>query len=337
MQGVPAAARLVVIVPYGVPRMARKARLHVAGGLYHVTLRGNHRQRIFFQDPDRVALESFVADAVVRHGSRVHAYCWMTNHIHLLVQVGAEPLGRIMQSIASRYARLAQRRAGTTGHLFERRYHALLVDTESYLLALVRYIHLNPVRGGLVGDPSAYPWSSHRCYLGLESRPWLVTECALGMLAPEPRRAINAYRNFVAQALAQPPVSPIAGVDRCDVRVLGDEAFIRRLPKAVDARPTRISLDDLITQVCREFAASPADLASASRSRTLNRVRAEILRRALDGRVATCSEVARRFGRSAAALCQLANRARQKAAEASVAPAAPCIVADDAGPETLKR
>ena len=317
--------------------MARKARLHIAGGLYHVTLRGNHRQPIFTRESDRTALESFVADAVVRHASCVHAYCWMTNHIHLLVQVGSEPLGRIMQSIASRYARFAQRHAETSGHLFERRYHALLVDTDSYLLALVRYIHLNPVRGGLVGDPSDYPWSSHRCFLGLERRPWLVTERTLGMLAPDPRRAIAAYRDYVAEALRQPPASPIAAADRHDARVLGDEAFIRRLPEAVAKRPAQVSLDELIAEACGEFAVTPSELAAPARSHALNRVRAEILRRALDGRVATCSEVARRFGRSAAALCQLAKRARQRAAEASAAPADPGIVAVDAGLETLKR
>src|SRR5690606_30279844 len=93
------------------------------------------------------------------------------------------PLGCFMQRVASRYARFLQRRLDTTGHLFERRYHCVLVDTERYLLDLVRYIHLNPVRGGLVTDPAEYQWSSHRDYLGLAAREWLRPHLALGMLA----------------------------------------------------------------------------------------------------------------------------------------------------------
>ena len=317
--------------------MARKVRLHVCGGYYHVTLRGNHRQPIFFTDSDRVALESFVADAVVRHGAAVHAYCWMTNHIHLLVQVGCEPLGRIMQSIASRHARFVQRRSDTSGHLFERRYHALLVDTDSYLLTLVRYVHLNPVRGGLVADPAAYRWSSHRSYLGLESRPWLVTQRALAMLSSNGQEAKEVYRDYVAEGMRLPVSSPIAEAHRTDTRVLGDEGFVRRLPGLASGGPVRVTLDDLITQTCTEFGIDPADLAAPSRKRALNVVRATILQRALEGRVATCSDVARRFGRTTAALCQLASRARKRAATATVAAAAQCPVEGDAGPETLKR
>jgi len=291
--------------------MARKARLHVPGGLYHVTLRGNHRQPIFLADSDRTALESFVADAIRRHDARVHAFCWMTNHIHLLVQVATEPLGRVMQRIGTRHARFVQRRVETTGHLFERRYHALLVDSERYLLALVRYIHLNPVRGGLVAEPAAYPWSSHRCYLGLETRPWLTTERTLGMLAADPVAARTAYRKYVAEAAAGPIVSPFADRTRCDGRILGDDGFRDQLPApACDTSPS-VTLDELIARTCEEFSVAPALVLSASRARALNRVRTIILLRALEGRIANCSEVARRFGRSAAALSQSARRARQ--------------------------
>ena len=319
------------------PPMARKARLHVCGGCYHVTLRGNHRQPIFFVDTDRVALESFVADAVVRHGAIVHAYCWMTNHIHLLVQVGGEPLGRIMQSIGSRYARHAQSRVETTGHLFERRYHALLVDTEAYLLTLVRYVHLNPVRGGLVADPADYRWSSHRSYLGLEARPWLDTRRTLGMLGASGPEARAAYQKFASQGMLQTLPSPIAAASRCDPRVLGDEQFVRRLPDLAPFRRTRITLDDLITQVCKESGINPADLAAPTRARAVTAVRAAILQRALDEGVATVSELARRFGRSAAAMCQLAARTKKRAATACSAAAARDTAEGDAGPETLKR
>ena len=146
--------------------MARRLRLHVPGGFYHVTLRGNHRAPIFFRSADRDLWERFLADSLERFGARLHAYCWMTNHVHMVIQVSEFPLGRIILRTASAYARTVQLRLETTGHLFERRYHAVLVDADAYLLTLLRYIHLNPVNGGLTRDPDAYRWSSHHAYTG---------------------------------------------------------------------------------------------------------------------------------------------------------------------------
>ena len=151
--------------------MARPLRLHVAGGFYHVTLRGNHRRPIFFTDADRDLLEEVLAEALDRGAARVHAYCWMSNHLHMLVQVADVPLSRLMLRVASRYARTVQIALATTGHLFERRYPALLVDADSYLLTLLRYIHLNPVRAGLVGDAQLYRWSSAQAHAD-GADPW---------------------------------------------------------------------------------------------------------------------------------------------------------------------
>ena len=154
--------------------MPRLPRLHVPGGLYHVILRGNHQQRIFDRDTDYYALEDLLARALARYDARVHAYCWMANHVHLAAQVGDARLGRLIQAVSSVYARRKQRAVQTTGHFFERRYRATLVDNDAYWLALVRYVHRNPVEAGIVSDPADYPWSSHRCYLGRSRRDWLA-------------------------------------------------------------------------------------------------------------------------------------------------------------------
>ena len=146
--------------------MPRYPRLHVPGAFAHVTLRGNHRQDIFFSAADRELFNQLVGEVIECCGARLHAYCLMTNHVHLLIQVGDVPLGRIMLRIASRYARTIQQRFYTTGHLFERRYHSILVDADECLLELLRYIHLNPVRAGMVDNIAAYPWSSHHAYVG---------------------------------------------------------------------------------------------------------------------------------------------------------------------------
>lgn len=292
--------------------MARRPRLHVPGGLYHVTLRGNHRLPIFGEDTDRDRLDSIVADASSRDGVAIHAYCWMTNHVHALVEVGDAPLGRFMQRVASRYARFMQRRRETTGHLFERRYHAVLVDTESYLLELVRYIHLNPVRGGLVADPAEYPWSSHRDYLGLAHRPWVRTQRALQMLAADLAVARAIYGQFISQALGVPLTSPLADVSPGERRVLGNHDFVTRIPWPPGDSSPRPTLEQLIDCVCAEFCQPVERVRSAARAPQLCEIRTEIARRAVEGRVATRSEVARALGRSVSAISQALEKARQK-------------------------
>jgi putative transposase len=155
--------------------MARPLRLHIPGAMYHVTLRGNHRQDIFFAPSDRDLMNALFADVLERCDARLHAYCYMTNHIHAVIQVSDIPLGRVMMRLAGTYARTVQARFETTGHLFEKRYHPVLVDADTYLLELLRYLHLNPVTAGLVTSPDDYTWSSHHAYMGFRDEPWVTT------------------------------------------------------------------------------------------------------------------------------------------------------------------
>src|SRR6476659_5606783 len=182
--------------------MPRSLRIHVPGGFYHVTLRGNHQQNIFFRDCDRGLLNTIVARALEKFATRLHAYCWMSNHLHLLLQVGAEPLGRSMRQIAAEFARAMQSKLQTTGHFFERRYHATLIDVDSYLLEVVRYIHRNPIEAGITADPAAYPWSSHHEYSGVRAQPWVSTDFVLRMFSADRQRAMAEYRAFIARAEA---------------------------------------------------------------------------------------------------------------------------------------
>ena len=288
--------------------MPRRLRLHVPGGFYHVTLRGNHRQPIFFAAADRDRLDDVVAEAIHRLEARIHAYCWMTNHIHVLVQIADAPLGHLMLRIASQYARAVQTRLDTTGHLFERRYHAVLVDADGYLTTLIRYIHLNPVRGGLVSDPGDYVWSSHRVYLGLSQRDWVTTRFALRMLSNQPKRAAERYRELMGKSDACKWGAGELAPHRDEPQVLGSDDFVARI-KGSDYRPrSHQSLDDLI-RVCGErFQVTPASLASRSRAPKLVVARAWISREALAGRVASICEVARRLGRSESAIRYLIQR-----------------------------
>lgn len=179
--------------------MARPPRIHYPGALYHVMLRGNGGADIFFDRNDRYHLYLLLQAGIAKYGHRLHAFCAMSNHLHLAVQVAEVPLSKIMQNVAFRYTRWINRKQGKMGHLFQGRYKAILVDQDAYLLALTRYIHLNPVRAGLVKDPSAYPWSGHRAYVGRESLPWLTTDWVLSQFASHAGHARRVIKRLLCK------------------------------------------------------------------------------------------------------------------------------------------
>lgn len=288
--------------------MPRPLRVHVPGGFYHVTLRGNHRRPIFFTDADRDLFETIVIKAIRDLHARVHAYCWMTNHIHMLVQISENPLGKLMLRIASTYARTVQSRLETTGHLFERRFHAVLVQADRYLLELLRYIHLNPVRAGLAADPALYPWSSHRTYLGTQQQDWVTTDFALGMLDTQRGRAIGKYRELIGSTEPCKWGTGRLTPHRDDARILGSDDFVAAaLNSEYRPRPHK-TLDDLILECCQRFQVAPDLLVSPSRARHLAPARAWLAHEAVAGRVASICELARRLDRNESAIRQVMSR-----------------------------
>ncbi len=216
-----------------------------------------------------------------------------------------------MHAIGSRYARYAQRKLDTTGHFFERRYHAVLVDRDAYLRELVRYIHLNPIRAGLCAEPGDYPWSSHRAYLGLVERPWLTTEPTLRMFGSTIGKARARFARFVRAGMAPdcPAQMPVGSAD--DERILGDATFMANVPRALQAVRASVSLEELAAQICRDAGVSMELVRSPSRLRHLSPVRAEILAQALRFRVANATQVARYLDRSLTAMCRLTAQYRK--------------------------
>jgi REP element-mobilizing transposase RayT len=291
--------------------MPRLQRLHVPGAFYHVTLRGNHQQAIFRRPADRTGLNTIVADVLQRFDARLHAYCWMTNHIHLLIQVANEPLGRLIQRIAGGYARWFQSLLPTTGHLFERRYHALIVDADSYLLELIRYIHLNPVRAHMAADPAAYLWSSHQVYLGLRQDEWVTTDFALRMFHMETGRARSSYRDFILQGIGKPLGDADFAGHRADPRVLGDDDFLHRIVVTPTTLRATQTLSELIERCCRNYGVLRAELESSSKRRNLSKVRAIIAHQAQRLKIASLGEVARNLCRDESSLRQCLERYRR--------------------------
>jgi REP element-mobilizing transposase RayT len=285
--------------------------LHVPGAFYHVTLRGNHRQDIFFRPAHRRLLEGFIVDAIEHTHMRIHAYCWMTNHIHLLIQVADVPLGAFMQRIGTRYARTVQRSIPTTGHLFENRYHALLIDVDNYFLELLRYIHLNPVRAGIVDAPQQYRWSSHRVYLGTHPRSWVHSEFGLSLFNPEATRARTLYAQFVQDKIHAARDPTLFQGHPEEPRVLGHDRFLQKLQiTSFRSKPKR-TLPTITDQICRELNVTLPALRSPVRTRALTNARGRIAAEALEGHAATLSEIARFLNRHASAVARSAARYRK--------------------------
>jgi len=285
--------------------MPRKPRLHVPGGIYHVILRGNHREPLFGAARDRAYLNALVGDVVARFDLRVLAYCWMTNHLHLAVRVANVALDRPMQRLAMRYSLHIHRNAGQSGHLFERRYRAILVDADSYLLALVRYIHLNPVVAGMVAEPMAYRWSSHRDYLGRPTAPWLDTAFVLGMFGADPGVARVRYTRFM-RLWTDRDLAPFEKHETRDTRAM--EPAVPVSAASLPPRVARETLEQIAKRRCRAAGITLVDLASPSRERRYSSLRTSVAQEALDEGIATLAEISRFLGRSPSALAQALAR-----------------------------
>lgn len=253
--------------------MARKPRIHFEGALYHVMLRGNGGQSIFLTDDDRDAFDALVAEGVVRFGHRIHAYCWMGNHVHLAIQVADTPLSKIMQNLAFRYTRFINRREERIGHLFQGRFKALLVDADSYLLQLVRYIHLNPVRAKLVAAPADYRWSGHLAYLGNAHKEWLTTDWALSQFESSTGAARQSYAAFVQAGLHEGHREEFHR-ERLEGAILGADHFVEKIISGQAAQPTRrILLDAIMQAVADGWEVRLETLQSSSRVRSLSEAR----------------------------------------------------------------
>lgn len=287
--------------------MARKPRLHVPGGCYHVILRGNGGQDIFLQNEDRFRLYLLLQEGVERFGHRIHAFCLMTNHLHLAVQVEKTPLSKILQNLSFRYTRWFNKKNQRLGHLFQGRYKAILVDRDAYLPELVRYIHLNPVRARMVEGPEEYPWSGHRAYIGKDVIPWLMTDWVLGQFAKRSETAILRYKKFVSEGMGEGRREEFHSGEH-DPRVLGDETFTVEALTSLSESFVRPSLDHIVEYVCGLYGLSESDLAERGRARKNAQARTLVGWLALQAGSSTLSAVARRFGRD---IATMSNAVRQ--------------------------
>jgi len=215
--------------------MTRPLRLEFPGSLWHVTSRGNEQRLIVVDDADRRLLLDLFGEAVDRFAWIVHQYVLMSNHFHLVFQLRENTLSRGMHWLNSRYAQAFNRRHARVGHLFQGRFHARLVEKEAYLLEVLRYVALNPVRAGMVRLPEQYPWSGHRALAGLAQAPaWHAVDHTLRLFAPDPDEARAFYTRFVDDGIA---------LQRCPWRdvvgqiYLGTPAWAEEVQRRVHEQP----------------------------------------------------------------------------------------------------
>jgi REP element-mobilizing transposase RayT len=213
--------------------MARPPRIEFSGALYHVTSRGDRREPIFVDNFDRNALLDVLADGLARLDANVLAYCLMGNHYHLVVHTRQANLSQLMRHVNGVYTQRFNRRHGLVGHLFQGRFKAILVDRQSYLLEVCRYVDLNPVRAGLVAQPADWPWSSYAAHTGMHAGPpWLDSQALwstlLGDPATTPAQAALGAGRYADLVRAAPGLRLWdEGVHR--QLVLGSEAFAERV------------------------------------------------------------------------------------------------------------
>lgn len=182
--------------------MVRPLRIEYPGAVYHVTARGDRRERIAYDDADRALFLAVLGAALVRFDAQAWAYCLMDNHYQLVLHPCHANLSRLMRQINGVYTQAFNRSHGVTGHLFQGRFKAILVDSDNYLSEVCRYVDLNPVRAGMVRHPQDYPWRSYPALAGLVSKPaWLDSNPVYGQIAggSDQDQAASKYAEFVTQ------------------------------------------------------------------------------------------------------------------------------------------
>jgi putative transposase len=308
--------------------MPRQARLDVPGAFHHIMVRGINKSAIFEDDQDRSCFLERLGKNIIETQSSVYAWTLMETHIHLLVRSGRPGISGLMQKLLTWYAQYYNRRHRRTGHLFENRYKSILCDEETYLLALVRYIHLNPVRAKIVKtmkELDGYPWSGHRMIIARNEYPWMDRAHVLVQFAGTKRKAIREYLRFVQGGLGEGrnPMLTGGGLIRSqggwsqvlalrrkeekelsDERILGSGDFVDRVLQEVEERQLRQMklrrrgryIGDIIREECRKRKVSEEEVRKGSRRSRVSEARAAIAYRSKEELGISGAEIARYLG-----------------------------------------
>lgn len=207
--------------------MARQLSIEYEGAFYHTTSRGNERRKIFFSKNDYEKFKEYLSKAQKKYNYRLHCYMLMTNHYHLLIETPDGNISKVMHYLNSSYTNYINRKRNRFGHLFQGRYKAILIDYDSYLLELSRYLHLNPVRAGMVSKPGEYQYSSYKSYISKKKEDIIYRELILSMISKNSATRLRDYKNFVESPLNSELESPLKSV--YGGAILGKTQFIKNI------------------------------------------------------------------------------------------------------------
>ena len=324
--------------------MPRQARLDVSGALHHIMVRGINLSDLFKDDQDKTLFVERLGQNVIDGKCSVYAWVLMDNHVHLLFKSGQQGISAVMRKLLTGYAQYFNRRHCRIGHLFENRYQSILCDEENYLLALVRYIHLNPVRAKVVttlNELDRYSWSGHSTVMGNARQGWMDTVYVLSQFGARKKAARNAYHRFVAVGMAMGKIPQFAGgglirskggwsqvvsarrrgeKEESDERILGSGDFVKAILKETEEKTRRqLKLrrtDKIITKVieeeCKRGRTSPNELEGGSRRRKVSALRPRIAKRGVDELGLSMAEIARHVGVTTSSIARAVARLEEE-------------------------
>lgn len=272
--------------------MPRTARLDLPDLLQHVIVRGVNRCDIFVDDRDRRRFLERLSMLLVETHTECLAWALIPNHFHLLLRPRQATLAHFMRRLLTGYAIYFNHRHNRSGHLFQNRYKSIVCEEDVYLLELVRYIHLNPLRAGLVADLKAleeYPWSGHAVLLGCATLVGQEVDEVLKLFATGKTAARRAYGDFVADGVAMGRCEKLVGrrdesVERDggagrDPRILGGEAFCEALQGDValaQRLDRRLAAEEVVRRVCDHYGIAPEELGKKTKTSKVAEVRSVI-------------------------------------------------------------
>ena len=268
-------------------------------------VRGNQQRKTFRSEDDYRAYLERLEHYRTRFRLRIYAYCLMSNHVHLLLETSSAPLAKFMQGLQQSYTQYFNRRYRKVGHLFQGRYKAIICDKEKYLLALLRYIHLNPVRAGLVKRPEGYVYSGHRSYLSCGAAKIIDARPILGLLGGSKR-----YERFVLDGMSEDHNEAYYDVE--DQRFLGEEGFGEEISRTVeekDQRKRKKPIEADFKEIARQLNTTVELLRGRDRRWEISGKRAKAVAILVRNREHTVSEVAKFLGRDQANLSMMLLRA----------------------------
>ena len=322
--------------------MARKSRIDAPGALHHIIIRGIERIPIFKDDKDCRNFLERLGNILTETSTTCFAWALITNHVHLLLRTGPVPISTIMRRLLTGYAQQFNRRHKRHGHLFQNRFKSFLCEEDTYLLELVRYIHLNPLRAGLVKDLKAlatYWKCGHSALMGKRKYKWQNKDYVLGLFGKTVSSARRSYSAFVKKGASQGRRPDLVGGGlirsvggwsalksirsaglriMSDERILGSNDFVESVLKQANeeyekktlAMAKGLDLDTLVGAVAKQFSIDPDIIKSSSKQRTVARARSIISYLAIDKLMISGADVARKLNLSPSAVSKSAVRGR---------------------------